>query len=163
VDYVSAYTQPPLDCELFLNIAPDFTVVDNQRIFSTSSTPETTNYWALKIKKNMHSLKQAGNNWFHHLKQSLLDCGFSQSTIDPCLFIRNNCIIIVYVNDCLLFAPSDDILDSLVASLQQDFNPTSLGGVGALLGIDIIRNTDGFLKQANPGIIQKIISTCGLE
>jgi hypothetical protein len=111
----------------------------------------------------MYGLKQAGNNRFHHLKQSLLDRGFSQSNIDPCLFIRNKCLIIIYVDDCLLFAPSDAILDSLITSLQQNFNLTTEGDVGAFLGIDIKRNNDGFLEWKQTGLIQKIISTCGLE
>jgi hypothetical protein len=163
VDYVSAYTQAPLDCKLFLNVLPGFLVTDNKLVFTTSSTQGINKDWALKIKRNVYGLKQAGNNWFHHLKQSLIDRGFSQSSINPCLFIRNNCIIIIYVDDCLLFAPSDDILDSLITSLQKDFNLTTEGDVGAFLGIDITRNTNGFLELTQTGLIQKIISFCGLE
>jgi hypothetical protein len=163
VDYVSAYTQAPLDCELFLNIPPGFIVQNNTLVFSGSSTKGVNQDWALKLKKNMYGLKQAGNNWFHCLKQSLIDRGFTQSSIDPCLFIRNNCIVIVYVDDCLLFAKSDDILDNLIASLEKDFHLTSEGDVGAFLGIDIVRNKEGLLELSQPGLIQKIISTCGLE
>jgi hypothetical protein len=111
----------------------------------------------------MYGLKQVGNNWFHHLKQSLLDRGFSQSTIDPCLFIRHNCPIIIYVDGCLLFAPTDDILEHLIDSLQKDFNLTSEGDVGAFLGIDIVRNKYNFIELSQRGLIQKIISACGLE
>jgi hypothetical protein len=163
VDYVSAYTQAPLDCELFLNIPPGFTVHNNELIFAHSSTKGINKDWALKFKKNVYGLKQAGNNWFHCLKQSLFDCGFTQSSIDPCLFIRHNCIIIVYVDNCLIFAKTDDILDSVVQSLQNDFKLTSEGDVGAFLGIDILRNQDGHLTLTQPGLIQKNISTCGLE
>ncbi len=160
---MSAYTQAPLDCELFLDIPPGFSVIDDNLIFTSSSTPSANKNWALKLQKNMYGLKQAGNNWFHHLRQSLLDRQFIQSAIDPCLFIRNNCIIIIYVDDCLLFAPSDDILDSLITSLQQDFQLTTEGDVGAFLGIDIVRNSDGYLELTQTGLIQKIISYCGLE
>jgi hypothetical protein len=163
VDYVSAYTQAPLDCELFLNIPPGFSVINNNLVFTSPSTPSANKNWALKLQKNMYGLKQAGNNWFHHLRQSLLDRQFIQSAINPCLFIRNNCIIIICVDDCLLFAPSDDILDSLVTSLQQDFQLTTEGDVGAFLGIDIVRNSDGYLELTQTGLIQKIISYCGLE
>jgi len=64
----------------------------------------------------MYGLKEAGNNWFDTLKESLLARGFTQSSIDPCLFIRANCITVVYVDNCLFFAKSDDVLDSLIAS-----------------------------------------------
>jgi len=111
----------------------------------------------------MYGLKQATNNWFDTLHQSLLTRGFSQSSIDPCLFIRANCIIVVYVDDCLLFAKMDEILDSVVSSLQSEFNLTSEGDVGAFLGFDIQRNNDGYLELVQPGLIAKIISLCGLE
>jgi hypothetical protein len=61
----------------------------------------------------MYGLKQASNNWFDTLKQSLIVRGFVQSSIDPCLFIQPYCIIIMYVDNCLLFAKSDAILDSV--------------------------------------------------
>lgn len=162
VDYVSTYTLAPLDCELFLSIPACFTVY-HTLIFRGSSTKGINKDWALKIRKNMYGLKLAGNNLYQCLKQSLLDHGFTQSSIEPCLFICNNCINIVYVDDCLIFTKTDDILDSIVQYLQWEFNLTSEGDVGAFLGIDIIRNKDGFLTLTQPVLIQKIISTCGLE
>jgi hypothetical protein len=93
----------------------------------------------------MYGLKQAGNNWFDALKTSLLKRGFTQSSYDPCLFIRGNCILVVYVDNCLLFAESDSVLDDLVTSLKNDFVLTSSGTVGAFLGIDIRCTADGFL------------------
>jgi hypothetical protein len=158
VDYVSAYTQAPLDCELYMNIPPGFIVQNNNLVFTRSSTKGNSMEHVLKIKKNMYGLKQAGNNWFDTLHASLIAPGFSQSSIDPCLFIRSNCIIIVYVDDCLLFAKTDKILDSVVASLESEFNLTSQGDVGAFLGVDIQRNADGYLELKQPGLITKIIS-----
>ena len=146
VDYVSAYTQAPLDCELFMNIPPGFIIQDGVPTFTTSSTRGNSTDYLLKFKKNMYGLKQAG-----------------KSAIDPCLFIRPNCMIIVYVDDCLLFAKTDSILDSVVASLQSEFHLTSQGNVGAFLGVDIHRNANGFLELTQPGLITKIISSCGLE
>jgi hypothetical protein len=163
VDYVSAYTQAPLDCELYMTIPPGFIVQSNKLVFTRSSTRGNSSEYVLRLKKNMYGLKQAGNNWFDTLKNSLLARGFTQSSIDPCLFIRSNCILVVYVDDCLLFAKSDEVLDSVVASLQSEFNLTSEGDVGAFLGVDIQRNIDGYLELVQPGLINKIISFCGLE
>jgi hypothetical protein len=87
----------------------------------------------------MYGLKQAGNNRFDALHHSLLQQGFTQSSYDPCLFICKDCILIVYVDDCLLFAKTDAVLDNLVTSLQKDFVLTSEGSAGAFLRIDIRR------------------------
>jgi hypothetical protein len=146
VDYVSAYTQAPLDCELYMNIPPGFVVQNNNLVFTQASTRGNSSEFVLRINKNMYGLKQAGNNWFDTLKESLLTRGFTQSSIDPCLFIRSNCIIVVYVDDCLLFAKSDEVLDSVIASLQSEFHLTTEGDVGAFLGVDIHRNAEGFLE-----------------
>ncbi len=71
--------------------------------------------------------------------------------------------MLVYVDDCLLFAKTNDVLDSVLASLEKDFVLTSEGTVGAYLGIDIHRTTDGYLELILPGLITKIISACGLQ
>jgi hypothetical protein len=55
----------------------------------------------------MYGLKQAGHNWYNKLTDELLSLGFIQSKVDKCLFIRLDCIILVYVDDCLIFSPSD--------------------------------------------------------
>lgn len=69
----------------------------------------------------MYALQQAGNNWFDALCASLIACGFHQSTNDPCLVICNDCILLIYVDNCLLFAKSKNVLDSILDSLEQDF------------------------------------------
>lgn len=111
----------------------------------------------------MYGLHQAGNNWFDALHSALINLGFCQSSHDPCLFIHKDCLLLVYVDDCLLFGKMDDILDSIVTSLQKDFVLTSQGSVGAYIGIDICRTSDGFLELVQPGLINKIITACGLQ
>jgi hypothetical protein len=139
VDYVSAYTQAPLDCDLYMNIPVGFIMQNDQLILMRSSTKGYSSDFVLCIKKNMYGLCQAGNNWFDTLKQSLIKRGFIQSTLDLCfcLFIRANCLIVFYIDDCLLFTKSDAVLDSVISSLQSEFNLTSEGDVGAFLGVDI--------------------------
>jgi hypothetical protein len=162
VNYVSAYTQAPLDCELYMNIPPGFTVNNNTLEFSSSSTRGNSNDYLLRLNKNVYGLKQAGNNWFTELRGSLIALDFTQSLHDPCLFIKNDCLVIIYVDDCLFFAKTDEILDSIVTKLSQNFNLTSQGDVGTFLGIDIRRTAD-FLELVQPGLIGKIISFVGLE
>jgi hypothetical protein len=49
--------------------------------------------------------KQAPRNFFQHLKGKLERIGFTSSTADPCLFISEKVICIVYVDDTLLLSP----------------------------------------------------------
>jgi hypothetical protein len=109
----------------------------------------------------MYGLKQAGYNWYNKLTDVLLDLGFKQSAVDKCLFIHQNCVILVYVDDCLLFSSLDDILDAIIAHLKKHFNITSGSDIETYLGIEIIRHEDKTLRR--PGLISTVLTLCGLD
>jgi hypothetical protein len=67
------------------------------------------------------------------------------------------------VDDCIIFAKTDNILDTIITSLEHDFVLTSSGSVGAYLGIDIKRTSDGTVELTQTGLINKIIAACGLQ
>jgi len=163
IDYIQAYTQAPVDCEVYMHIPAQFIVHNNTLEFSSAPTPGNSEVYVLLISKNLYGLRQAGNNWFDKLRDSLLSRGFSQSSIDPCLFIRKDIILIVYVDDCLLFAKNEAILDSFISSLQSEFNLTCDGDVGAFLGIQFTRVSNNQLTLTQPGLISKIVKECGLD
>ena len=71
-------------------------------------------------------------------------------------------ILVVYVDDCLLFACKPETLDRLISSCQQEFILTDEGDVGMFLGLDI-RTERGHLELMQLGLIQKIIAECRLE
>ena len=43
-------------------------------------------------------------NWFDMFKTELEYEGFKQNKVDRCLFVRNNFIVIFYVDDCCIFS-----------------------------------------------------------
>ena len=163
INYIQAYTQAPVDCEIYMHIPAQFIVENGTLKFSPDPTPGNSDVYVLLISKNLYGLKQAGNNWFDKLRDSLLSRGFRQSSIDPCLFIRKDLILIVYVDDCLLFAKAASTLDIFVTSLQSEFNLTCAGDVGAFLGIQFTRTSAGHLELTQPGLISKIVKECGLD
>jgi len=59
---------------------------------------------------------------FHHLEPGLTCPGFTASYIVPCLFYKNDCIIFLYVDDCLLFAPDASSLSSIITQLREEYN-----------------------------------------
>jgi len=163
IDYIQAYTQAPVDCEIYMHIPAQFIVENGTLTFTSEPISGNSDVYVLLISKNLYGLKQAGNNWFDKLRDSLISRGFRQSSIDPCLFIRKDLILIVYVDDCLLFAKSDVLLDSFVNSLRSEFNLTCDGDVGAFLGIQFTRTSTGSLELNQPGLIEKIVKECGLD
>jgi hypothetical protein len=89
----------------------------------------------LKLKHNLYGCKQAARNWFKHLTNGLLQQGFTQSKTDSCLFLRNDCILVVYVDDCLIFSQSDTIINDLIKELSETFLLQDEGDVSAFLRV----------------------------
>jgi hypothetical protein len=68
----------------------------------------------LKLKKSLYGLKQSPRNFFLHLKAKLEKVGFAQSEIDPCLFMNDKVICIVYVDDTLLYSPKESYIQEAI-------------------------------------------------
>ena len=86
--------------------------------------------------KNLYGTKQAAANWFEMMKQGLEQQGFKSSKTDPCLFLRDDTIIVTYVDDCLIFSKDKKNIDSLLDNLRKTFTLTDEGSdVNTFLGI----------------------------
>ena len=73
----------------------------------------------LKLNKSLYGLKQAPINFFTFIKGKLELAGFrSNPDIDPCLFISDNVICLVYVDDTFFFSPSKEQIDQSIQSLK---------------------------------------------
>ena len=143
IDFTLAYTQAPIDIEIYLELPAGFEVEGREK-----------SKFVLRLKKNLYGLKQAGLSWFETLRTYLLEQGFTQSESDPCFFHRNKLILVCYVDDCLIFAPEQNSIDVLISDLQKNFVLTDEGDVNMYLGIKIeqLRNEKGteMLKLSQP-------------
>jgi Reverse transcriptase (RNA-dependent DNA polymerase) len=74
IDFVSAYTQANVECELYMSIPKRFEVTDTKKEY------------VLKLQKNLFEQKQAGRLWNQHLVSKLIEVVFKVSKIDECLF-----------------------------------------------------------------------------
>ena len=92
IDYVLAFYQAPIGSDVYPRLPAGFHVDGKDK-------NET---YFLKLKKNLYGTRQAAAKWFDMLKTGLEDEGFKQNKVDPCLFVRNNCIVIFYVDDCCI-------------------------------------------------------------
>jgi len=57
----------------------------------------------LKLLKSLYGLKQAPRSFFEKLRAGLLERGYTQSEVDPCLFMKQGIICVCYV-DATIFA-----------------------------------------------------------
>ncbi len=89
--------------------------------------------------------------------------GFVQSLVDPCLFYRKGVILIIYVDDCIIFTPKKSEADALVNELDREFNIEDEGDVTNYLGIHITRPKEGTIKMTQPALIKRIVDSLGLK
>jgi len=125
VDFTLAFTQAPIDQEMYIDLPIGFDVDGNK------------DEYVLQLKKTLYGLKQAGLNWFDTLKTHLISIGFRQSTTDPCCFYRGDLILICYVDDCLIFCHDENKINAFVNELHSKFTLTDEGDVATYLGIDV--------------------------
>ncbi len=113
----------------------------------------------IKLQRNLYGCKQAAPNWFKHLTQGLLREGFRQSAVDPCLFLRNDCILIVYTDDCIIFSRKDEVIDALICNLSQTFLLEDQGSVHDYLGIRIVKDhINKSISMTQPGLIESVLA-----
>jgi hypothetical protein len=90
VDYAAALVQVDIDTVVYVEMPRGFTRPGK----------------ALKWKKSLYGLKQSSRYHFTNLSTKLNALGFKSCVSDPCLFVSNKSICLVYVDDTLLFARS---------------------------------------------------------
>eukprot|EP00957_Ditylum_brightwellii_P155298 11822222-Ditylum_brightwellii.AAC.1 len=73
--------------------------------------------------------------------------GFKQCMADQCVWKRDSIVIIVYVDDCLIFGNEKGEVDSIVEMLGKIFDITDEGEtIEEYLGAKIDHNTDGLFR-----------------
>ena len=87
-----------------------------------------------------------------------------QSTCDPCLFIGGSIIVVVYVDDLLLYVKDDETIDKLIQDLHDDgVWICKEGSAEGFLGVDIQRSDDGTFTLTQTGLLARVIDALGLH
>lgn len=157
VDFTQAFTQSPIDTDVFMRIPQGWYYSDGDLHQHPNPRHRDTDHY-IRLAKTLYGVKQAARQWYLHLKQGLLNLGFTASAIDPCLFIRDNCLILLYVDDCLIFSQTTDVIDDLLNTLQSTYVIGEQGTVQDFLGLRISTDSDGALHFQQEGLINSIIS-----
>jgi hypothetical protein len=130
IDFILAFPQADLDEVIWMELPTGIVV---------SGKADESRTYILKLKKSLYGLKQASFNWFEKLKQGLVDQGFTPSEINPCLYLKENMVLLTYVDDCIIISPSKASIDRLILSMKsglENFKLTDEGDVNSLSAMD---------------------------
>ena len=133
LDYVLAFTQAPVDRNLYTNIPKGFEVEGANK-----------GEYVFKIKKNTYGQKQAGRVWNKHLCAKLEKFGFKQSIIDECVFYKEDMIYDLYTDARILAGPSEQQIQATIKQMQETgLQLTIEGDLEDFLRVNIGRTSRG--------------------
>jgi Reverse transcriptase (RNA-dependent DNA polymerase) len=108
--------------------------------------------------KSLYGLTTAPRLWFQHLFDALLSLGFIQCFFEPCMLIRRNLMIIIYVDDAGISAKHECDIDHLIEDLTGlGFELKKEGSFVEFLGIKFTRHTDGSVELTQKELTEKIL------
>jgi hypothetical protein len=144
IDFTQAFTQAKLKEDIYLRFPAGFEH-KNEKL-------------ALKLKRNLYGLVQASRNWFLKLSAIYERLGFKQSKSDPCLFIQKDMIIVLYTDDCLLYARDTKEIYTLMKTLRNDYKLTlnDPDTIDDFLGIHFSHQENGELHMSQTGLIDAV-------
>ena len=152
LDFVLAYTQADVECELYMTIPNGFQVAEGNG-----------KDYVLQLKKNLFGQRQAGRVWNKHLVQALMTVGFKQSSIDEFLFYKGSIMFALYTDDSILTGPDPSELDQTIQRMMEaGLNITVEGNISDFLGVQIQREGDAF-HLSQPHLISDILTELRLN
>ncbi len=122
IDFVLAFPQADLNIPVYMELPAGINPVDVLDINRCR--------YVLKFNKSLYGLNQAGFNWFEKLKEGLITRDFVQSQVNKCVFLRKDCIVLTYVDDCIIIGKNMTIVDSVISLLRggnENFDPVNQG------------------------------------
>ena len=166
MDFILAFPQAKLDVDIYMEIPAG---MEFPGCFWKQ--------YVLKLNKNLYGLKQAGLNWFNFLSEGLQQRGFLQSAVDPCIMYRQDAIILIYVDDCIVFAKNRKTITDLETSLREGekdtngnhkkLNTYSLTldeGIENYLGVKVTKSSDKkTFELTQPFLIDRILKLIDVD
>ena len=125
-----------------------------------------TNAFIFRVDKNCYGAADVGRRWHDTLTGFLQETlGFKTPHIDRCVFVRHKhtgnkrstCVILVYVDDLLVFASTSTVAD-ISAALRDCFPLTD--GAPDYLGIEF-EISDSVVHVHQGGYVAKVVTEAG--
>ena len=155
MDVKSAYLNAPIDCELYVKQPEGYEIEG-----------EINDNLVLKLNKSLYGLKQSGRNWNNLLHSFLIEKGFKQSQVDPCVYNIHSgsysTVMLCYVDDILLMSNSDCLLTEFKGKLSERFRMTDLGQISSFLGIEFNHENDSIMMHQTT-YLNKLLSRFDMQ
>ena len=148
VDYANAFVQAKLDEPVFIACPREYEVPGH----------------VLLLKRSLYGLRESPLNWFNALCEGLRAQGFEPpSQREPCLFIKKNVMVLVYVDDCIFVSNDSRNIDREINKLKGRFDLDREDDMAGFLGVAIDTDQYGHKVLTQTGLIDRVLLLLGLE
>ena len=129
-----------------------------QEVFTAREMPETekVNLW----------ITTSPRNFFLPLKGKSENAGLeSNPELDPCLFMSDKVICLVYIDDTLFFLPKEEYINEIIQKLRSDkMELEEESSVAGFLGVNMTHDKDNnTVKLTQEGLTKRIIEALNIE
>jgi hypothetical protein len=144
IDFIHAFPQAKLKEDIYLRFPTGFEHKNEK--------------WALNLKRNIYGLVQASRNCFLKLSAIYERLIVKQSKTGPCIFLRKDMIIVLYIGDCLLYARYTKYIDSFMKTLCDEYKLTlnDPDPIDDFLGIHSSHQDNGELHMIQTELIDTV-------
>lgn len=155
MDVETAYLHAPIDHEIYIEQPEGY-----------EQKSETDAKLVCKLEKSLYGLKQSGRNWNAVLHVCLTENGFIQNPADNCVYTKEKqdekVILIVWVDDLIIAANSESVLESVKRMLTERFKMKDMGRLKHFLGIDF-EQVEGLVKMSQERYVRKILDRFDMQ
>ena len=151
LDYILAFPQADIDITTYMEIPRGIEVEHGN-----------TRDYVLRLEKNLYGRCQAPRVWGLHRDKGLKELGFTQSKIDECMFVKDNTILLVYVDDAIVTGPSKEEIEEIYDQLDSKFDISYEGDITDYLGVHITRTSSQGIQLTQKKLINSIIRDMNL-
>ena len=152
LDVVQAFIQAELDTEIFLRLPPGCGEMSGKLVL---------------LNKKLYGMEQSGRSWYKLQSSTLVQCGFEQCLIHPCVFrlMLSDTVVatlVVHVDDVKI-AATEEVTDSAVTDLNKRFSIKRLGEVMWYMCSEYRRNREkGTLEISQTQFIRNVVDRFGI-
>ncbi len=101
INFVLAFPQAKLEIPVYMYIPA------GMQLQGKNSNDKS---YILKLEKSCYGLKQASANWYNMLQPALHSRWYKDSAADFYVFLCQDLVVLVYVNDCILITRTNQPL-----------------------------------------------------
>ena len=121
----------------------------------------------LQLQRSLYGQRNSPLYWYNTVKETIHKLGFKSSSEDQCMFYHPElkAILLIYVDDCLVFAPDDKTIDTIISGLRENHDldeQEMTRDVYGYLGIEVNLSGDN-VELLQTGLIDKILKNVNME